>query len=537
MAKQPSQPAPDPPGPASSSPRASKVKEETDLAFAADEAAASASGDPADLAVTRVVEITPFETERRPLLDAPTASSILPSLEGDGLTLEDFRLLVKIGEGAMGAVYKGRQLSLDREVAVKVLFKHVARNAKLVERFYREARVTGQLDHPNIVQGFGVGEDKGWHYFAMEYVDGDSLQEWLTRLGNLSVPDALNVTLVCAGALQYAHDAKLVHRDIKPANILITRQGQVKLADLGMVKLRDEDMGLTQTGHGVGTPWYMPLEQARNAKETDCRCDIYALGCMLYCMLTGQPPFTQPTLVEVIQAKEIGTFPPARQTNAEVPERLDLIIAKMVHKHARYRYASCTELIKDLESLGLASKRLGFLAPQTEPAARPAAGLSTKVPPPKTPPGVRPAPVPAQEEAADVWYVRYRISGGRLVQRKMTTAQVRAMIEAPDFDQEATASRTKEGFRALATYREFEPAVLGRVSKTGLDQQTTKYRAMYKKIEEEDRQRRRVEDDSATSTATYWGSIFLRVALAAGAVGLGYVAFRFLVDNLKGVFF
>jgi hypothetical protein len=304
-----------------------------------------------------------------------------------------------------------------------------------------------------------------------------------------------------------------------------------------MVKLRDEDMGLTQTGHGVGTPWYMPLEQARNAKETDGRCDIYALGCMLYCMLTGQPPFTQLTLVEVIQAKEIGTFPPARQSNAEVPERLDLIIAKMAHKSPRYRYANCTELIKDLESLGLATKRLGFLAPRTEPVARPTAGMSPKVPAPKTPTDVRPATVPAQQVAADIWYVRYRNLEGRLVQRKMTTPQVLAMIEAPDFDQEATASRTKEGFRGLATYREFEPVLLGRVSKTGVDQQTTKYRAMYKKIEEEDRQRRRGEDDSATTTATYWGSIFIRVALVAGAVGLGYLAIRFLVDNLKGVFF
>ncbi len=112
----------------------------------------------------------------------------------------------------------------------------------------------------------------------------------------------------------------MVHRDIKPDNVLIDRTGVVKVADLGMVKTLDEDMALTQTGHAVGTPWYMPLEQAKNAKDTDGRCDIYALGCMLYCLLTGNPPFTGRTLVEVIQAKEVGTFAPARSSNPDVPE-------------------------------------------------------------------------------------------------------------------------------------------------------------------------------------------------------------------------
>src|SRR6202043_2418806 len=111
----------------------------------------------------------------------------------------------------------------------------------------------------------------------------------------------------------YAHELEVIHRDVKPDNVLITRQGEVKLADLGMVKMLDEDMSLTQTGHAVGTPWYMPLEQARNAKDTDGRCDIYALGCTLYACLTGQPPFVGRTIVDVIQAKERGSFAPARQ--------------------------------------------------------------------------------------------------------------------------------------------------------------------------------------------------------------------------------
>lgn len=205
--------------------------------------------------------------------------------------LGDFQLVKKLGQGAMASVYKARQLGTDRRVALKLLHKHVADNPKLVERFYREARIMGQLDHPNIVQGYSVGEIDGFHYCAMEYISGANLQQWLNRLVRLSVPDSVHVAICCARALDYAHDHDLVHRDIKPDNVLITKHGQVKVADLGMVKALDEDMSLTQTGHAVGTPWYMPLEQAKNAKDVDGRSDIYALGCMIYCMLTGRPPF------------------------------------------------------------------------------------------------------------------------------------------------------------------------------------------------------------------------------------------------------
>jgi serine/threonine-protein kinase len=529
MPNQPNQPKSDPANPAARTPR---VEQETNLACP--ETSTASPGVKGRRATatdaTRVVDITPFESDSRQPQNQPIGSSILPTLGENGLTLDDYHLATQIGEGAMGVVYRGKQISLDREVAVKVLFKHVARNRKLVERFIREALVSGRLDHPNIVQGYGVGEDKGWHYFAMEYIDGDSLDVWLGRLGELSVADALHITIACARALQYAHDSGVVHRDIKPANILITRQGVVKIADLGMVKEFDEEMALTQTGHGVGTPWYMPLEQARNAKETDGRCDIYALGCMLYCMLTGQPPFTQPTLVEVIQAKEVGTFRPARQSNKEVPERVDLIIAKMAHKHPRYRYATCAELIQDLERLALASEQLSFLAPKPPVPARPRPGSG-----PKTPPSVTPPPSEVEE---GMWYVRYRTPDGRLLQRKLTTEQVLALIENPVFDQEATASQNKtEGFRALATYREFAAATIGRVSKSGMDQQTVKYRSQYKKIEAQERQRRHKEDKTQVTTSQYWWTIFVRVAVVVGIIGLGYLAVRFVIDNLKGVFF
>src|SRR5205823_2150106 len=225
----------------------------------------------------------------------------------------------------------------------------------------REGLVLGKLEHPNIVEAYAVDTADGRPYVAMEFVDGDNLQQWLGRLGRFTVGDALAITLECARALAYAHQEGMIHRDIKPDNVLIDRRGSVKVADLGMVKALDEDMHLTQTGHAVGTPWYMPLEQARMAKEADGRCDIYALGCLLYCLLTGNPPFNGRTIVEVIEAKEAGTFPPARSVNPEVPERLDLIIAKMTAKLPRYRHQTCTQLVKDLENLGLASPTLSFL--------------------------------------------------------------------------------------------------------------------------------------------------------------------------------
>ena len=298
-----------------------------------------------ELGATRVVEGRSDVSPRGGSLNSPSNyTELSPSrVLGKNLTkLDDFQLGKKLGEGAMGAVYKAIELSRKRTVAIKVLFPHVANNPKLVARLRREGRVMGLLGHPNIVQAYAVGEAEGCHYVAMEYVSGQSMQKWLLQLGSLPVGDAVRITLDCARALAYAHAQKLVHRDIKPDNILLAKDGTVKVADLGMVKTHDEDMSLTQTGHAVGTPWYMPLEQARNAKEIDGRSDIYALGCTLFAFLTGHPPFMGRTIVDVIQAKEVGTFPPARKTNVNVPERLDLIIAKMT---ATTEIAQCWPLV------------------------------------------------------------------------------------------------------------------------------------------------------------------------------------------------
>src|SRR5262249_4732620 len=155
------------------------------------------------------------------------------------IVLGEFEVQKKLGQGGMGFVFKARQTSLDREVALKVLARHLADNKEYVARFYREAKVMAKLDHENIIRCFSVGESHGLHYMAMEYVDGGSLQNWLDKLGKFSVGDAVHATLAVARGLQHAHDQNLVHRDVKPDNALITKKGQIKVADLGLAKPQD----------------------------------------------------------------------------------------------------------------------------------------------------------------------------------------------------------------------------------------------------------------------------------------------------------
>jgi len=275
--------------------------------------------------------------------------------------LGDFRVIRKLGQGGMGAVYLAHQMSLDRRCALKVMSPEIAKNKGFVKRFIREARVMAKIEHPNVVRCYAVGEHKGVYYVAMEFIDGASMQDWIDKRKTLSVGDALHVTIVCAQALGHAHGSGLIHRDIKPDNILVTRNGAVKVADLGLAKAVDEDHSLTQSGTGMGTPLYMPPEQARNAKHVDHRSDIYALGCTLYKFLTGTVPFTADSTMELIIAKERGKFASAGKLNKEVPEKLDLMIDKMIARDPQHRYQSCEELLADLYSLGLENPSLSFV--------------------------------------------------------------------------------------------------------------------------------------------------------------------------------
>jgi serine/threonine-protein kinase len=454
-------------------------------------------------------------------------------------TLGDYRLTKKLGGGGMGQVFKARQISLDRDVAVKVLAKQLADNPAFVDRFYREARLMARLDHPHIVRCYGVGQDHGYHYLAMEYLDGGSIQDWLTKLGKLQLGDAVHVVLAAAAGLYHAHEQGMVHRDIKPDNILLTSKGVVKIADLGLAKLLEDDLSLTKTGTCAGTPYYMAPEQATNAKHVDARADIYSLGVMLYCFLTGQLPFLGDTAIELIKAKEKGKYLPARRCNPAIPDRLDLIIDKTMATNPQHRYRSCAELILDLDGLKVANSVLSFCEQQVMPAdrsggarrpglsmpTRPAEASSTRIALPPSPlPQSPPADAPA-DAASEWWYIAYRSPQGRTVTRKMRESEVLTLINEEHFDHANTqASRTlKGGYRDLATYREFEKPVRTRMTQAKTQRRTVKLQDVYQQIEEQQAQAQRWRWlRKLTQSATGWLILLVWLALIAAA---GYVLF------------
>jgi serine/threonine protein kinase len=377
--------------------------------------------------------------------------------------LGDFRLLKKLGEGGMGTVFKARQLSMDRDVALKVLSKPLAKDAAFVERFYREARASARLDHANIVRGIAVGEEKGFHYFAMEFVDGQTCEKRVQEHGKFRIGDAVKVALDIARALDHAHSKGMVHRDIKPDNILVTRDGAVKLADLGLAKETDENSALTQTGGGFGTPYYMPPEQARNAKAVDNRSDIYALGATLYYLLTAKLPYTGETVIEVLTAKEEGQHAPARRYNPDIPELLDLVIDKMMARDPKSRYQSASELISALEKTACAADRLSWI------------GRSGDVPPASARPSLpksdvaSAAPAPAADNAApasDQYSLRYTDKKGKLVRTTAEKHQIRDMIRRGLLGTDVECAKEGRGsFRPLMSFPEFADLMKSRLLK------------------------------------------------------------------------
>src|SRR5262249_30066367 len=203
----------------------------------------------------------------------------------------------------------------------------------------------------------------GKHYLVLEYVDGPSAHALLNQFGRLSVGDAIHIVLDIARALEHAHSRNIVHRDIKPDNILITQSGVAKLADLGLAKRIDEASHLTAARQGFGTPYYMPYEQAMNAKSVDGRSDIYALGATLYHLVTGELPFPGSSHMEVVEKKSLGFFSPASAVNPAVPDVLDHILDKMLAREPRDRYQTASELIVDLDRSNLAAPVPSFTDP------------------------------------------------------------------------------------------------------------------------------------------------------------------------------
>ncbi|MHC4780987.1 MAG: serine/threonine-protein kinase, partial [Planctomycetota bacterium] len=238
-----------------------------------------------------------------------------------GRVLGGCRIEEVLGEGGMGIVYRGVDLSLDRQVAVKVLPSRVMKKPLLVERFQREARSAAQVEHPNIVQVYSVGEEGNRHYIVMQYVKGESLSDLIRREGRIEYRKATRMIFDVARGLAHAHEHEIIHRDIKPDNIMITEKGEVKLADFGLARELKTDNDISQTGQILGTPYYMSPE-ACQAEPVDGRGDIYSLGATFYFMVTGAKPFSGNTPYEVILKHMKDPLTDPREHVPELPQEL-----------------------------------------------------------------------------------------------------------------------------------------------------------------------------------------------------------------------
>jgi len=271
-----------------------------------------------------------------------------------GQTLGGYAVLEQLGAGGMGAVFKARQPVLDRIVALKVIAPQMAQDAEYVARFQHEAKSAARLNHSNIVQVYAAGEDSGTHFMVTEFVEGESLQQRLSRDGRMDPQEALAICVFVAEGLKHAWDeAQIIHRDIKPANIFLSNKGAVKVGDLGLAKSVGSNAGsaLTQSGMTMGTPFYCSPEQAQAEKNIDFRADIYSLGCTLYHMLSGKKPYEsgQEQSPMSIMVRQIHDPPPAiLKVLPTCPLPVVLLLNKMLAKHPSGRHGSYDELIADM---------------------------------------------------------------------------------------------------------------------------------------------------------------------------------------------
>ncbi|MFP6600924.1 MAG: protein kinase [Pirellulaceae bacterium] len=299
---------------------------------------------------SRLLDTTMQETVNN--LEASTVNPGPPqsvvNLDQIGTDFGDYELLEELGRGGMGVVYRARQKSLDREVAIKMILAGSLADDQAIERFYTEAKAVGQLRHPNIVRVFEVGLYQGHHFFSMEYIQGQSLDE-LAHSRSLTAIEAVGYVKTIAEAIHCAHEAGIIHRDLKPSNILTDTTAQPLIMDFGLAKRTEDESGITSTGKIMGTPSYMPPEQIRAGEDgIGPACDVYALGAILYDLLTGRPPFRGDSSMDILmQVLEKDPVPP-RVLTPQLDPDLETITLKCLQKDPAQRYESAQALADEL---------------------------------------------------------------------------------------------------------------------------------------------------------------------------------------------
>lgn len=350
-----------------------------------------------------------------------TTKATLPEITG-------YDVLEKVAEGGMGTVYKARRREDGLIVAIKIIASSAARNAILLQRFKREFNVARQIDHPNVVKAIEFCETPPNPFLVMEFVDGESLGTRIEREGKIPEDEAKRIMVQVCQGLHRAHKQGIIHRDIKPDNILLTRDGVAKITDLGLVKDAEEEMNLTRTGRGLGTPHFMAPEQFRNAKNADVRCDVYSLGATLYMMVTGQMPFDGCSPLDAYMKKMNNEYTPPRDLEPSLSERIDWAIRRAMHVDPGMRPASCREFVEDLT------------------------GQSIRAP-----------SMPATQVVADIWYLAYRDEFGTLHTVKGSTPNIRRAYREGLLGDASNirACRSKQGpFQPLQAFAEFRDLIV-----------------------------------------------------------------------------
>ena len=297
-----------------------------------------------------------------------------------GRTFGAYEVLEELGSGGMGRVYRAKNVTLERIVALKTLSSLLSTDQGFVQRFLKEARVAARLNHPNIVQIYDFGCVENTHYIAMEYVDGQPLRRQLA-MGRFSERDALVVARETVRGLAVAHAQGIVHRDIKPDNLMLTMNGEVKIVDLGIAKRLDEDQAQTQTGQAIGTPHYISPEQIKGQRDIDGRADIYSLGATLYHLVTGRAPYKGTSGALVMSMHLTAPLPDPREFEPSISEGLCRVLRKMMAKDREERYRDMIALDQDLYKV-----QIGETPDVEEPSSTQIATFSMSTTGARTPP-------------------------------------------------------------------------------------------------------------------------------------------------------